>query len=190
MDVFVIARSPITGDETMGHLRAIAAMSENRVIGDSGRIPWHLPADFRWFRQVTSGGILLMGRKTFESIGRPLPGRQTIVLTRSSALIPGVRTASEVEPLLEELRNDPRPVWVCGGSEIYRLLLPRCSDLFLTRVPVTATGDAVFPPFESEFVWIAEVLRTAEFHVEHWVHRSALIAAHSPAALTASGSSC
>jgi dihydrofolate reductase len=127
----------------MGRLRAISAMSENRVIGDSGRIPWHLPADFRWFRQVTLGGILLMGRKTFESIGKPLPGRQTIVLTRSAAPIPGVRTASEIEPLLEELQNDPRPVWVCGGAEIYRLLLPLCGDLFLTRVPITVTGDVV-----------------------------------------------
>jgi len=174
----------------MGRLRAIAAMSENRVIGDSGRIPWHLPADFRWFRQVTSGGILLMGRKTFESIGKPLPGRQTIVLTRSSAPISGARTASEVAPLLEELRDDPRPVWVCGGSEIYQLLLPQCSDLFLTRVPATVTGDAVFPPFESEFVWIAEVLRTSEFHVEHWMHRSTLIAAHPSEASPSSRSNC
>jgi len=160
----------------MGRLRAIAAMSANRVIGDGGRIPWHLPADFRWFRQVTLGGILLMGRKTHDSIGKPLPGRQTIVLTRSTTPIPGVRVAHQLEPLLEELRNDPRPVWVCGGGEIYRQLLPRCSDLFLTRVPITAEGDAVFPPFESEFVWIAEVLRTPEFSVEHWVHRSTLIA--------------
>jgi len=174
----------------MGRLRAISAMSENRVIGDSGRIPWHLPADFRWFRQVTLGGVLLMGRKTFESIGKPLPGRQTIVLTRGTAPIPGVRTASEVEPLLEELRNDPRPVWVCGGVEIYRLLLPLCGDLFLTRVPITVTGDAVFPPFESEFVWIAEVLCTPEFRVEHWVHRSTLIAAHSPEASPVHGAIC
>lgn len=161
----------------MGRLRAIAAMSENRVIGDSGRIPWHLPADFRWFRQVTFGGILVMGRKTFESIGKPLPGRETFVLSRNAVPIPGVRVFPGVDPLLEALRADARPAWVCGGAEIYRLLLPRCGDLFLTRVPVTVSGDAVFPPFESEFFRIAEVLRTPEFRVEHWVHRSTLIAA-------------
>ncbi len=160
----------------MGRLRAIAAMSENRVIGDSGRIPWHLPADFRWFRQVTLGGILVMGRKTFESIGKPLPGRQTSVLSRSAVPIPGVRVFPGVDSLLEALRADPRPAWVCGGAEIYRLLLPRCSDLFLTRVPVTVGGDAFFPPFEAEFFRIAEVLSTPEFRVEHWVHRSTLIA--------------
>ena len=164
----------------MGRLRAIAAMSENRVIGDSGRIPWHLPADFRWFRQVTLGGILVMGRKTFESIGKPLPGRETFVLTRSADPIPGVRTFGGIDALLAALRDDPRPAWVCGGSEIYSQLLPHCSDLFLTRVPITVPGDAVFPPFESGFVRIAEVLRTPEFHVEHWAHRATLIVGGSP----------
>ena len=70
------------------------------------------------------------------------------------------------------------------------MLLPLCGDLFLTRVPITVTGDAVFPPFESEFVWIAEVLCTPEFRVEHWVHRSTLITAHSPEALPVHGSIC
>lgn len=160
----------------MGRLRAIAALSENRVIGDSGRIPWHLPADFRWFRQVTHGGILVMGRKTFESIGKPLPGRETYVLTRRPIPIPGVRTFAGTEDLLKALRDEPRPAWVCGGGEVYSQLLPHCSDLFLTRVPVTVPGDALFPPFEPGFVRIAEVLRTPEFHVEHWAHRSTLIA--------------
>ena len=151
-------------------------MSDNRVIGDSGRIPWHLPADFRWFRQVTLGGILVMGRKTFESIGKPLPGRETFVLTRRSIPLPGVRVFAGMAGLLEALQDDPRPAWVCGGGEVYAQLLPRCADLFLTRVPVTVAGDAVFPPFESDFVWIAEVLRTPEFRVEHWAHRSTLLA--------------
>ena len=151
-------------------------MSENRVIGDSGRIPWHLPADFRWFRQVTLGGILVMGRKTFESIGKPLPGRETFVLTRRSIPLAGVRRFAGTAGLLEALREDPRPAWVCGGGEVYAQLLPHCADLFLTRVPVTVPGDAFFPPFESDFVRIAEVLRTPEFFVEHWAHRATLLA--------------
>ncbi|MBM3848887.1 MAG: dihydrofolate reductase [Verrucomicrobia bacterium] len=170
----------------MGRLRAIAAMSENRVIGNSGRIPWHLPADFRWFRQVTHGGILVMGRKTWESIGKPLPGRETFVLTRSPVGIPGVRSFPSTDALLEALRQDPRPAWVCGGGEVYSLLLPRCADLFLTRVPVTVEGDALFPPFERDFVRIAEVLATPEFRVEHWAHRATLIAGGPAAATTSS----
>lgn len=160
----------------MGRFRAIAAMSENRVIGHAGRIPWRLPEDFRWFKQVTMGGVLVMGRKTFESIGRPLPGRETVVLTRKGFSHAGVRTFGDIDALRDDLRKDSRPVWICGGSEIYSLLLGDCADLFLSRVHQTVDGDAVLPAFESVFFQVAEVLRTPSFHVEHWVHRSTLIA--------------
>jgi len=76
---------------------AIAAMSENRVIGDKGKIPWHIADDFRWFKHKTMGGTLIMGRKTFESIGKPLPGRKTIVLTRQPLNIPGVEVVSDAD---------------------------------------------------------------------------------------------
>ncbi len=72
--------------------KAIAAMAENRVIGNGNKIPWHLPEDFKWFKQMTTGNVIVMGRKTFESIGRPLPNRETIVLSRSNFAHPGVRT--------------------------------------------------------------------------------------------------
>lgn len=151
-------------------------MSENRVIGNAGRIPWHLPEDFRWFKEVTMRGVLVMGRKTFQSIGRPLPGRETVVLTRGDFSHPGVRTFVDVDKLRTDLRDDPRPVWICGGSEIYGILLGDCSDLFLSRVHQSADGDATFPSFETEFSQVAEVLRTPRFHVEHWAHRSTLLA--------------
>src|ERR1700743_691878 len=103
---------------------AIAAMSENRVIGDHGKIPWHLPADFRWFKHKTMGGTLLMGRKTFDSIGKPLPGRETVVISRGAA-VPGVTTC-DLNSLEETLRRLPKPWWICGGAEIYRELLRQC----------------------------------------------------------------
>src|SRR5262245_51281334 len=108
----------------MALYKAIAALSPNRVIGRNNRIPWHLPEDFRWFKEITMGHILLMGRKTFESIGRPLPGRETVVLSRRGFQSDGVRVVSTVAEL--DFSRDPRTVFVCGGAEIYELMLPMC----------------------------------------------------------------
>src|SRR5688500_7469674 len=106
--------------------KAIAAMSRNRVIGKGNQIPWHLPEDFKWFKKTTTGHILVMGRKTFESIGRPLPNRATIVLTRSGFSAPGVQvigSLGEIDPNKEE-----RDVFICGGTQVYEQALPLCSD--------------------------------------------------------------
>lgn len=153
--------------------KAIAAMSANRVIGDHGRIPWHLPGDFRWFRKATLGHWLVLGRRTFESIGRPLPGRETIVLSRSGFSAPGVRAVADLPALDALVASDSREVFVAGGAEIYAMLLPRCSELFLTRVNRTVFGDAFFPPFEDQFSQVGIVMETEEFSVEHHVRRDA-----------------
>ncbi len=147
---------------------AIAAMADNRVIGMQNRIPWHLPADFKWFKRTTLGGILVMGRRTFESIGRPLPGRDTIILSRSGFTAPGTRTVPDPTSLRTLLQEDPRPVWICGGAEIYRLLLPSCAHLYLTRVHDRPDGDAWFPPFESDFTDQGVVLAEPGFQVHHF----------------------
>ena len=160
----------------MKAFKAIAAMSENRVIGDSGKIPWHLPEDFKWFRQATLGHILVMGRKTFQSIGRPLPGRETLILSRHGFTAQGTSTITSVEALEQRVKDDPREVFVAGGAEIYSLLLSRCSDLFLTRVKRTVSGDAFFPNFESDFLPVATVMETPDFVVEHYQHRNRLLA--------------
>jgi len=120
------------------------------------------------------GGILLMGRKTFESIGRPLPGRETFVLTRSGVTFPGARSVSSWEEFQGLSADDPRPVWICGGAEIYRLLLPLCDGLILSRIHRIVEGDAYFPEFEGEFEKTAELLRTPEFHVESYRRRTAV----------------
>ena len=149
---------------------AIAAMSENRVIGRGSLIPWHLPEDFKWFKQTTLGHVLVMGRKTFESIGRPLPGRETIVLTRSGFSHPGVTTARTLEEVEGKVAD--RQVFIAGGAEIYRLALPRCSDLYLTLVKRTVDGDVFFPPFEEQFALVAELRDTPEFKILHYRRRS------------------
>jgi dihydrofolate reductase len=151
--------------------KAIAAMARNRVIGQGNRIPWHLPADFQWFKRTTLGGILVMGRRTWDSIGRPLPGRETFVLTRSPISIPGARVLADIEELRQATHADERQVWICGGADIYRQLLPDCSDLYLSLVNAEPKGDAFFPPFEALFSDAGEVLREPDFTVRHY-HRS------------------
>ena len=153
---------------------AIAAMSLNRVIGAGNQIPWHLPEDFKWFKQTTTGHVLVMGRKTFESIGKPLPNRTTIVLSRSQFAFPGVQTLSDLGQL------DPaappfagRKLFICGGAQIYEQALPLCSDLYLTVVKRTVTGDAFFPPFEDQFEPVATLHDTADFTITHHRRRAA-----------------
>ena len=147
-------------------------MSLNRVIGMGNRIPWHLPEDFKWFKQMTTSQVIVMGRKTFESIGRPLPNRTTIVLTRSAGPIPGVRTVSDLRQLD---RADPalagREVYICGGAQIYQQALPLCSDLYLTLVQRVVEGDILFPPFEDDFELAEEVLARPEFKILHYAAR-------------------
>jgi dihydrofolate reductase len=146
--------------------KAIAAMSENRVIGQGNRIPWHLPEDFKWFKQMTTGHVVVMGRKTFESIGKPLPNRETIVLSRSNFQHPGVRTVAALSEI--GLTDEPRDIFICGGAEIYRQALPLCSDLYLTLVKRTVAGGAFMPPFEDRFKAVAEILDRPEFKIIHY----------------------
>jgi len=144
-------------------IKAIVAMAENRVIGNAGTIPWHLPEDFKFFKATTMGHAILMGRKTYESIGKPLPGRENIVLSRTMPETPGITIVHSVEEIQEP--TDGRDLFVIGGEEIYRLLLPRIQELYVTKVPRTIEGDTRFPEFESQFNTGTEVLETNDFTV-------------------------
>lgn len=128
-------------------LITIAAMSRNRVIGEMGQIPWNLPGDMKHFRESTSGGVVVMGRTTFDSIGRPLPGRDNWVLTRSNRDIEGVRVFKSVEEVLSAL-PEKKPVWVIGGEQIYREFLPYCQKQLLTRIDADIAGDTRYPEFD------------------------------------------
>ena len=145
-------------------------MSENRVIGAGGKIPWHLPEDFEWFKQMTTGQVIVMGRKTFESIGKPLPNRTTIVLSRSQFSHPGVLTLSDLRRI--DLANETRNVFICGGAQVYAQALPLCSDLHLTLVKRVVDGDAFFPPFEDRFELVEEILDRPEFKILHYRNRA------------------
>lgn len=122
----------------------IAACSKNNVIGMKGAIPWRLRNDMRFFRQTTEGHTVVMGRKTFESIGKPLVNRRNIVLSRQKNYQPaGVEVVSSAESLLTE--HTEKPLFVIGGEEIYKLFLPKAQRVYLTVVHVELEGDAFFP---------------------------------------------
>jgi dihydrofolate reductase len=150
----------------MKHFKAIAAMSENRVIGAGNKIPWHLPEDFKWFKKMTTGNVIVMGRKTFESIGKPLPNRQTIVLSRGPFQYPGVRTISDLSQI--DPAKEAREIFICGGAQVYEQALPLCSDLYLTLVKRVVEGDAFFPGFEDRFKLVEEIMDCAEFKILHY----------------------
>lgn len=123
----------------------VAAIAENGVIGNGNRLPWHLPADLKRFKALTMGKPILMGRKTFEAIGKPLPGRRNLVLTRSADFrVPGVETVSSIDAALAA-DMDAAELMVIGGAEVYRLFLPYAQRMYLTRVHAPIAGDTRFP---------------------------------------------
>lgn len=138
----------------------IVAAAANGVIGANGKIPWHIPEDFKFFKQTTMGHPIIMGRKTFDSIGKPLPGRPNIVVTRQKDLkIEGVHVCTSVEAALElctvRQKEWGEEVFIIGGGEIYRRTLSLTKQIFLTKVLMSVSGDALYPKipiseFESE----------------------------------------
>jgi len=127
----------------------VAALSENRVIGKDNRLPWHLPDDMKHFREITEGKPIIVGRKTFESIGKPLPNRTNIVLVREKdSSIPGCVTVHSIEEALEAAK-DAKEVVVIGGASVYKQFLEQrlIDRMYLTIVHDNVEGDAYFPEF-------------------------------------------
>jgi dihydrofolate reductase len=141
----------------------IAAMDRNNLIGNNNQLPWHLPADFAHFKSVTMGKPIIMGRKTFESIGKPLPGRTNIVLSRNAKTqFEGVICVTAFEDALA-VAADADEVMVIGGSSIYEMLLPQINRMYFTFVDAAFEGDAWFPDYdEKEWVEIDSVTRQAD----------------------------
>jgi len=132
----------------------VAAVARNGVIGRDGGLPWHLPADLARFKRLTMGHVLVMGRRTYESIGRPLPGRTTIVVSRRQHLAPaGVIIAADVERAIEHGLTLDDMVFVVGGTTVFERALPLADELALTLVDAEPEGDTYFPAVDwSEWV--------------------------------------
>lgn len=130
-------------------LSLIVAMSRNRVIGAGGAIPWHLPGELKRFRSITMGHHIIMGRKTWESIGRPLPGRTSVVVTRQPGYrAPGAIVTHSLDEAAAACRDDTE-IFVIGGAELYAQALPRASRLYLTVVEADIEGDTRMPEFDA-----------------------------------------
>jgi dihydrofolate reductase len=126
----------------------VVAMARNGVIGRDNALPWRLPADLKHFKSVTMGKPVLMGRKTFASIGKPLPGRTNLVLTRDAAWrAEGAIVVHSVAEALDRIPEAPELAGI-GGADVFRLLLPLASRIYLTRVEAEIPGDTVFPPID------------------------------------------
>lgn len=144
-------------------LSLIAAVDMALVIGVGGELPWHLPNDLQRFKQLTMGKPIIMGRKTFESIGRPLPGRKNIVLTKNIDFsVEGIECYSSLILALGALENEEE-VFVIGGGMIYKEALPRVTTIYLTEVMTQLDGDAYFPNFDlSEWKEVSSELRESD----------------------------
>lgn len=135
-----------------GNVSLIAAMARNRVIGCKGRVPWDLPLDLRRFRELTWGHPIIMGRKTFQSIGRALPGRRNIVLSRQAGFHPeGCTVAHSLAEALAMAAGEDE-IFVCGGAEVYREAMPSARRIYLTLVHADVAGDVLFPEIPAAFV--------------------------------------
>ncbi|HKI73796.1 MAG TPA: dihydrofolate reductase [Pseudomonadales bacterium] len=126
----------------------VVARSRNNVIGNGNEIPWRVKGEQKLFKEITMGGILVMGRKTYDSIGRPLPGRETIIVTRNPEYsAEGCRIAPSLEAALELARRSDRPIYIVGGGEIYRQALPVVDAVHITTIETDVEGDVTFPDF-------------------------------------------
>ena len=138
---------------------AIVALSKNKVIGLNNSLPWHIPQDLKHFRQITTGHPVIMGRKTFESIGRVLPNRENVIISRQEGFkVEGARRVASPEAALALFRDRDEEVFFIGGAEIYRSIFPQVQRLYLTQIHQEIRGDSYFPDFDrDDFV---EVSRT------------------------------
>jgi dihydrofolate reductase len=124
----------------------IVAMSENRVIGKNNQLPWHLPADLKHFKGLTTGHPVVMGRKTYDSIGKPLPNRPNLLITRQLGyFVEGALVVHDLAEALKKARNLDEQVFIIGGSEIFTQALPLVDALFITWVHAEVEGDVYFP---------------------------------------------
>ena len=151
----------------------VAAHARNRVIGNGGEIPWHLPHDFAHFKRETLGHTLVMGRRTWDSIGRPLPGRATVVVTRDEAFDPGfdgVLVAHSLEEAFGLAAELPGDVMIAGGGEIYALALPFATHQVLTEVDLSPPGDAFYPDYAVD-AWVEVRREVGEGCQWTWLER-------------------
>ena len=130
-------------------LAMIAAVAKNKVIGNKGQLPWHVSEDLKFFKTTTTGHAIIMGKKTYDSTGKPLPNRRNIVVSRSAVSIEGAEVCGSIDEAIARAREtDPEP-FIIGGAEIYRAAMPFATRLIITEIDQTPEGDAFFPTIDA-----------------------------------------
>lgn len=149
-------------------LSILVAVAKNGIIGREGRLPWHLPDDLRRFKRLTTGHAIVMGRRTYESIGRALPGRRSVVLSRDPAFAPpGIEVVRSLDAALAACAGEEE-VFVIGGESLFREALPRADRVYLTRVHADIAGEVRFPAFdETSWVLVASEAHAADGNHAH-----------------------
>jgi dihydrofolate reductase len=143
-------------------LSLIVAVDENNLIGHNNQLPWHLPADLKYFKSVTMGKPIIMGRKTFDSIGKPLPGRKNIIITRNNNFkAAGCEVYTDINEAIKNCEFEEE-CFVIGGAELFRIALPLASKLYLTKIHLQFEGDTFFPAIENR-IW---KLTAADHHLK------------------------
>ena len=151
----------------MAQFKAIAAVSLNGVIGKKGDLPWRIPGELKWFKKITMGHIIVMGRKTWDSLPSALPGRENWILSRSDFSAESCQTFSSFEQIQSEAGN--RTVFIIGGGEIYSSFLHKCEEIFITEVQqIIEGGDAFFPSFRYEFKCVEKLEENEQFTLGRW----------------------
>ena len=145
----------------MKNLALIACVSEDRGLGYNNSLLWRLGEDMQFFKQITTGNIVVMGRKTYESIGNPLPGRENVVLSSRELKTPGIEWCSSAEDLDKFLATKTKPVFIIGGASLYQMYLDRVDKIYLTEVHSTKPADTYFPKFDKS-AFICKVLKSGE----------------------------
>jgi dihydrofolate reductase len=150
----------------------IVAMTKDRVIGDNGKLPWDLPEELLLFKRLTTGNTVIMGRKTYESIGHPLPDRHNVVLSRSKKELSGVQVCHSFLESLAAAAQQRRPVFVIGGATLYRKALPIASELHISWIHGEISGDTHFPELIFKDWAIVEQKEYEDFRYVHYQHKS------------------
>ena len=157
-------------NDSISNLKAIVAISENSVIGKNGDLPWRISEDLKWFKKITLGCTLLMGRKTWESLPGPLPGRENWGISATLQPLPGIKVFKSLLDALESSKN--RETFIIGGGELYRQTLPKCHELYVSEVHrVIQDGDVFFPPFKDDFKMEENLFKNHEFTLNKWVKK-------------------
>lgn len=152
----------------MANIKAIAAVSLNGVIGKNGDLPWRIPGELKWFKKITMGHILVMGRKTWNSLPGLLPGRENWVLSSKSIKKDGIHVFKNFNQVLETAGE--RTVFVIGGGQIYSSFLPQCNELYITEVQQhIENGDTFFPAYKETFSCIETLEENEDFIIKKWL---------------------